>query len=314
MRIATFNVQNLRLRRDRGGGDRLDGARDRDVPADRDPQAGQFDQIDRRLTAAVLRDADADVVALQEVFDQATLDHFHDRYLIAAGCAPYAFRFCRPGNDGQGLDVALMSRRPVDEVATHATLTAADLGLDAEAEGVLPPGQPVFRRDCLMAQVGGVTLFVCHFKAPYPETGAVWAVRRLEALAVRRLIERRFFRPDEARWLVLGDLNEPVTSPPGHDRAIAPLLDGFAVDLMDRVPAVDRWTYLDPKSRRYSRPDALLASPALARACPGAVPVLIREGLGREVERYPGPRLGGVGRHRPHASDHAAVVIDLAGL
>jgi len=40
----------------------------------------------------------------------------------------------------------------------------------------------------------------------------------------------------------------------------------------------------------------------------------VREGLGRESARYRGPRLAGVGTHRPHASDHAALAIDLEGL
>ena len=73
MRIATFNVQNLRLRHP-DGGDRLDGARDGDAVED-----SALDPMDRRLTAAVIRDVRADVIALQEVFDDETLDHFHDR-------------------------------------------------------------------------------------------------------------------------------------------------------------------------------------------------------------------------------------------
>ena len=58
MRIATFNVQNLRLRHVAGHA-RLDGARDGDVPEDNSPQAMALDLADRRLTAAVLARADA---------------------------------------------------------------------------------------------------------------------------------------------------------------------------------------------------------------------------------------------------------------
>jgi exonuclease III len=86
MRIATFNVQNLRLRHP-GGEDRLDGARDGDAAED-----AALDPVDRRLTAAVIRDMRADVVALQEVFDSETLDHFHDRVLVPGGVAPYPHR------------------------------------------------------------------------------------------------------------------------------------------------------------------------------------------------------------------------------
>lgn len=302
MRILTFNVQNLRLR-GTGAARHLSGARDDDTPGDQGAAAATLDAADRRLTAAIIHAAAADVVALQEVFDQASLDHFHDVQLVPTGVAPYPHRICLPGNDGRGLDVALMSRRPVDRVRSHATLTNGEIGLDG------PAGAPVFRRDCLMAVIGKLTLWVCHFKAPYPDPVAAWPVRRREALAVRHLVGAAATGPDDY-WLVIGDLNEPGDPAP----ASAPLTEGFAVDLFARLPAADRWTYRDPGSGRYARPDVMLASPALARDWPAACPELLREGLGREVARHAGPRLAAVGRHRPHASDHAAVAIDFRGL
>ena len=81
MRIATFNVQNLRLSGSPAGA-RLSGAQDRDDSGASMADDRALDPIDRLLTAAILKRADADVVALQEVFDQETLDHFHDHYLV----------------------------------------------------------------------------------------------------------------------------------------------------------------------------------------------------------------------------------------
>lgn len=310
MRIATFNVQNMRLRR-QGGAATLDGARDHDDPADSGAEAAALDAADRRLTAAVIARTDADVVCLQEVFDLPTLDHFHERFLRATGAAPWPHRVCLPGNDGRGSDLALMSRRPLTEVASHARLRPADLGLDPPTGS--DPDLPVFRRDCLRAQIGALTLYLVHFKAPWPDAALGWEVRRREAAAVRRLIETRFAGDASALWLVLGDLNEPAAEPRGQ-RAIAPLLAPFAVDLLERVPAEARWSYHLPEAGLYSRPDGLLASPALAVRFPDACPRILREGLGAEAARYPGPRLPGVGPHRPRASDHAALVIDLPGL
>jgi endonuclease/exonuclease/phosphatase family metal-dependent hydrolase len=310
MRIATFNVQNLRLRH--GETDHLDGARDGDVAEDSGSAAARFDRSDRRLTAAVLRDIDADVVALQEVFDRQSLDHFHDRFLLPSGAAPYPYRVCLPGNDGRGNDVAVLSRIAPSMVKSHAAATPADLGI------VVPPplsqDQPIFRRDCLEVTVRGLTLFVCHFKAPYPDPKAAWPVRRAEAAAVRRLIERRFPVPAKAWWLVLGDLNEPWLAERTEERAIAPLLDDFAVDLAARMTAPERWSYFEPRAGRYSQPDAILASPALAAAWPNVTPYLVREGVSLEAARYHGPHLPDVGGHRPHASDHAALVAEFAGL
>lgn len=307
MRIASFNVQNLRLRRQDGAA-RLAGARDADGPGPDDPD---LDAADRRLTAAVIARADADVVCLQEVHDLATLDHFHDAVLVPTGARPWPHRVCLPGNDGQGRDIALMSRLPLTEVASHARLVPADLGL-APLPGA-EPARPIFCRDCLRARIGRLTLFLVHFKAPWPDAEAARTIRRQEAEAVRRLILRRFGDDPEALWLVLGDLNEPATDP-GAERGIAPLTPPFAVDLMARVPDGERWSYHLAEADLYSRPDGMLASPALARGWPEARPRILREGLAAGADRFAGPRLPGVGQDRPHASDHAALVIDFPGL
>jgi endonuclease/exonuclease/phosphatase family metal-dependent hydrolase len=306
MRLASLNVQNLRLL-ETGGSCQLRGAWDSD-----DPEDSALDMIDRRLTAELLNEIDADVVALQEVFDLATLDHFHRNYLLPTGAPPYRERICIPGNDGRGLDVALLSRRSVDATRSHAALTLADVGIDPLR--AVDPDLPVFRRDCLMVTIGPLTLFVCHFKSPYPDAAAAWTTRRLEAVATRRLVERYFEKPGEGLWLILGDLNEPDVSDGSRQRAIAPLETGFAVDLIKRLPARDRWTYHDPHSGLYHCPDKILASPELAKRWPNSEPVVVRKGLGGEASRFRGPRLAGVGRHRPHASDHAAVTIEFPGL
>ncbi len=309
MRVASFNVQNMRLRH-RDGVARLDGAEDRDVetvPGD----GPALDRIDRRLTARVLRDIDADVVALQEVFDRETLDFFHDRFLAVDGFAPYPERVCLPGNDGRGLDLAALSRRAFDDVRSHADVTRVSLGLD----GGEKPDAPALRRDCLMVTLGALTLVICHFKAPYPDEVAAWRVRRAEAEVVRRLIERRFPPGGDNLWLVIGDLNEPRRAGVApSDMAIAPLLAPFAVDLLDRLAPEDRWTFHDPDNGAVYCPDGLLASPALARRWPEARPMILREGMGREVRQADENRLPRVGWHRPHASDHAALYIDFPGL
>ncbi len=299
MRIATFNVQNMRLR-----DGHLDGARDDDTPDRPDPA---LDDADRALTAQVIRDLDADVLILQEVFDRATLDHFHDQFLIPAGAQPYPHRTCLPGNDGRGLELALLSRIAPLEVVSHASTTPADLGLSP------PPGQdpdaPVFRRDCLKVELPGLTLFAVHYKAPYPEASAAFPVRELEARATRRLIERHFDDPAQAMWLILGDVNDPWN--PTRVLATASILPPFSVNLMERLPRDARWSYHDAWSGQYGRPDKMLASPALARVCPHAVPEIQRQGLGLEATRHSGAHLPQTGHHRPHASDHAAVVIEL---
>ena len=312
MRIATFNVQNMRLRQV-DGRPHLQGAQDREERRRHGDAA--LDAVDRRLTAEVLHAIDAEVVALQEVFDAAALDHFHDAWLRPAGLAPYPHRVCLPGNDGQGLNVALLSRRPLGRVASHAHETAASLGL-AEAPEAVRAG-PLFRRDCLEADLDGdaaLTLYVCHFKAPWPDAARARAIRRAEAAGVRRLIERRFDRPAEARWIVLGDLNRPAGGRAGAAGSLAPLTDGFAVDLLDRLPGGTDWTFRVHDTQAPARPDAILLSPALAARYLEARPSIFRAGMDPDMGDRAGGAFAAVGAPRPHASDHAAVWVDLPGL
>lgn len=306
MRIATFNVQSMRLRRT-GDGARLDGARDKG-DGGRDDAA--LDVLDRRLTAEVIHAIDADVVALQEVFDRATLDHFHNAVLMPTGCAPYPHRVCLTGNDGQGLNVALMSRIAPERITSHAAETAADLGLSDPPEEVAHG--PVFRRDCLEVHLPGLALFVCHFKAPWPDRDRAARVRRAEAEAVRHLVGRAFPDPAAADWVVLGDLNAPARRPgTPRDTSLAPLADGFALDVMERLAPDTGWTFRLPETDLRARPDAILLSPALAARHPDALPVVFRAGMDRDAAVRAGPPFGLVGRPRPHASDHAAIYIDL---
>jgi endonuclease/exonuclease/phosphatase family metal-dependent hydrolase len=303
MRIATFNAQNLRLRRWLSG-PHLDGARDDIVSHELEPDEKALDARDRELTAQLVARSQADVIALQEVFDQATLDYFHDALLAPRG-AVYPHRVCLEGNDGRR-HVALMSRLPLSDVQSNARLSFADIGA-GPPDGTAGAAR-VFRRDCLVADCGPLTLFVCHFKARANDEGRDRLVRRAEALAVRRTIERRFANPAAALWLALGDFNV-------HDEEgetdLAPLMRDFAVDLSLRTPEAARWTYYRPGTDEYSWPDRLLASPALAARNPDARPAVDRMGLARHAGTPPEPRFAEAGELRPHASDHALVAIDI---
>jgi len=299
MRIATFNVQNLRLR-SRDGQTRLDGAFDRDASeADR---SGSLAMADRIKTAKIIAAAQADVVALQEVFDNATLDFFYERFLAPARAGSYDYRYCKKGNDGSGLNVAALSRQKARQVQSHAYKTGADLGLSD-----LPPDlrdHPIFRRDCLEIHLDTVTLFICHFKAPYPDPAKAYAIRVAEARAVRRIIEACFPDPSREWWVILGDFNEPVSNAAQGDTALDVLRGGFSVDLLDRLQPGQDWTYEVPETHLHTRPDRILASPALAQNYPDARPRIVRAGMKTMCSSV----------NEARASDHALVFVDFPGL
>ena len=241
--------------------------------------------------------------------------------------------------DGQKIEVT--------SVESHAGLTYSKAGLMNKElrELGLEGTDKVFRRDCLEVdlKIGGhkLTLFIVHFKSMGSggngTDGRTYTmpIRIAEAEATRQIIEAKFGEGKTAnkRWLVCGDLNdylsriviegtrhsgfgfEPATEDNcGHD---ALLRDGFSVNLVERNPVMDQWTLYHsrgPQEQHLCQLDYLLASPALAKSNPKAVPDIIRNGQpyrtvfpdGQDVERYPR-----TGWDRPKSSDHCPVAVTL---
>lgn len=240
------------------------------------------------------------------------------------------------GNDGRGIDVGIMSKYPI-QFTSHANRTFADLGLWTPAlegyrefvggkERMLTKNDRAFRRDCLEVDIdlGGksLTVFVCHLKSMSQNREKTRALREAEALGVRRLVEARFGNgASAAPWLICGDLNDYIEIDGALEldengrslqHALGPLVDPeFAVNLLARRPAKDRWTTYYPPGDIYTQLDFILASPALAAGNPKAVPEIIRAGQPYRARRYDGPRYPRVGWDRPKASDHSPVVVEL---
>jgi endonuclease/exonuclease/phosphatase family metal-dependent hydrolase len=358
VRIATFNVENL-VRRLSSARDRRTGAWVPDAAVglfdhvseaeaqliERALQVAISDD-QRQLTAQAIRDCDADVLCLQEVDGLEALRWFHDRYLRRALDEPYEHFALLEGNDRRGIDVAVASRRGLPiRVMSNATLTYRDLDLfddDLRRWGVTADDR-IFKRDALEVEVetarGVLTLWICHFKSMTEGRDKTMAVRRAEARAVRRLVEAKFGgRTATANWVILGDFNDHrdrIRLVPGEgggleaisERVAATGLDPFhadrfAVDLVERLAPIERWTHHWAEGRELSALDHLFVSPALALANREARPTVIRCGLPYRVpvERMrPAPaafaRYPRVGFDRPKASDHCpvAVTLELAG-
>lgn len=302
MRIATFNVQNLRLRRFPSGLAHLDGARDQTFAREPTWEEQELDARDRTLTAQLIVDADADVIALQEVFNQDSLDHFHDQWLAPRG-ALYPHRVCVKGNDGRR-HLAFMSRTPLTDVESFAHFTFEQIG--APAPDDIAPSERVLRRDCLTARVGPLLLVNCHFKACAPSDMRGRMIRRAEARAVQRVVEQR---ASDANWVALGDFN---ANDAGADEDLEIITrDLGAVDLMNRIPREERWTWYSHRLGHYPHPpDRIFAPPALAERA--STPRIDCSGFSRAATRFTGERHADVGDFRPRASDHALVVFDVS--
>ncbi len=321
LRIATFNCENLMMRCDfaRAGianaASRLTDVSTAEVADKVDARFNVLSEDDRTLTAQALAATRADVCALQEVENLVTLTAFHNRYLTRWTSQPYMTRILHEGNDSRGIDVALLSRRPVTRQASHAAKTFNALGIPP------PTGTSgsarAFRRDCLEIDVvkdgRALTLFICHFKSMYGGREKTQPIRLAEARAVRALIEQRFPAPEKAEWLILGDFNDytEIDGKPVTENGLHPLTDdGFSVDLaMLRVAdPMQRWSHYYPREKTYSALDHIFLSPRLAKDNTASEARFIRAGAAWRCERHKGYRLPGVGWARPKASDHCPLV------
>lgn len=366
LRIATFNAENLLQRFDFSGW-RNQLRRDRTlqmVEVDNEAHYRLLEQArvvahtddKMQLTALAVADAAADIVCLQEIESLEALKAFEYGYLFKMIGSGYRHKYLVDGNDGRGIDVAVMTRDETadgDEIEfvsmqSHAALTYEEAGVfdRALAEMGEEPHNRLFRRDCLEIdfRIAGrpLTLYVVHFKSMGPGRDGVdgraftMPVRRAEARAVRGIVEKRFGKDHTGKknFLICGDMNDyaekivvegqirgqcrftPATE---EEYGIAPLLkDGFAVNLVERRPVMDRWTLFHsrgPQEQHLCQLDYILASPAIAEANPKAMPDIIRAGQpwrspfppGQAVERYPR-----IGWDRPKASDHCPVAVTLS--
>ncbi|MBG20132.1 MAG: endonuclease [Rhizobiales bacterium] len=362
LRIATFNTENLLSRFDFSGF-RNELRRDRAVQLyeiDHEPTYKQVEMArtisltddTRQMTALAIADADADIICLQEVESLDTLHAFEYGYLFKMVGSGYRHKYMAKGNDSRGIDVAVMARdktrdgQPIEfvQMQSHAHLTYDMLDVwEPDLEGREEPHERIFKRDCLEIdfRIGGkpLTLYVVHFKSMgssrdgVPGREYTMPIRRAEARAVRRIIEERFGRIDNKRFIICGDFNDyyeklVITGDRRNGFDFTPvsesgtsldvlLGDGFVTNPMERRPMDDRWTLYHtrgPEERHLCQLDYLLLSPALADRAPHAVPEIVRGGQpyrtimpeAQEVERYPR-----VGWDRPKASDHCPVVIEI---
>lgn len=328
LRIATFNAENLMHRFDFSGY-RNELRRDRtlqmlDVKDERHykrlEEARVVSHTDdtMQLTALAIADTAADIVCLQEVENIEALKAFEYGYLFKMVGRGYRHKYLIEGNDGRGIDVAVMMREETADgqkielvdLKSHAHLTYADMGLHTPQLKAMgeESHERIFRRDCLELnlKIGGrpLSLFVVHFKSMGPGKNGVdgreytMPVREAEASAVRRIIHDKFNgNTANKRWLICGDMNDyyeriivdgPVSGPYGfkhkrdRDSSLRKLLDDdFCVNLSERLEKMQRWTLYHtrgPQERHLCQLDYILASPSMARLNPESVPKIVRHG------------------------------------
>jgi endonuclease/exonuclease/phosphatase family metal-dependent hydrolase len=233
-----------------------------------------------RIAERILR-MNLDVLAVQEVENIDILQQFVREDL--GGLYPNVILV--EGNDPRMIDLGLLSKLPIGGITSwQRAAHAAD------------PGTLVFGRDLLEVEILSpdhrkrlFTVFNNHLKSHFvpadedPITGAQRANerRQRQAEVVTEIVERRT-RPD-GRYVILGDMNDPVDSlwlSPLVQSPALKLVDGLANPIETRppkpdnpMPATAAWSYRHKEPGQpalYTLFDHIWLSPALAAHQTGA--------------------------------------------
>jgi endonuclease/exonuclease/phosphatase family metal-dependent hydrolase len=290
--LCTFNVNNLFLRYKFGKtfpGDMSNKSETEDyrwgyLPLYKPGLFETFGPEQRELSAKALRLDDGklpDILCVQEVESMHALRAFNEHYF--GDFYPYALLVdCR---DLRQIDVGVLSRYPLVKARSFV-----DLPDDRDKDFPW-----LFSRDCFEVTVSlnksssrELTLFINHFKSklviendPTKRAKKIEAARKKrerQARQVVRILKERF--PDaeygRALFAVVGDLNDEPRSP-----AVKHLVDvGELENVLERLPADERWTHYFKSKGQVSQFDYILASPALSRITMGISPEVQRRGIG----------------------------------
>ncbi|MCG6901372.1 MAG: hypothetical protein LJE68_01705 [Rhodobacter sp.] len=179
------------------------------------------DETAMLLTARVMFDVAADIIAVIEAESRPVLKNFQE--MLAGKLRKseiYAHLMLVDGNDARGIDVGLGTRTgfPIGRVRSHV-------------DDRKPDGFPIFSRDCPEFEVttpSGNTIMVLpnHFKSKFGGNDFASRAKRLAQATAVAEYYRRLRAEGFDHIVVLGDLNDSPDS-----AQLAPLLSG--TDLRD---------------------------------------------------------------------------------
>ncbi len=249
VRVGTFNVMNL-----------MD---DIDDPYTEDQMTPAKLREEMRRLAETIRRLDVDVLALQEVESRGFLQRFVQQFLQGAG---YQSVVLVEGNDLRGIDVAVLSRFPVESVTSYRQVAFADA-----AGTVRHFSRDLLRATILPPQGQSFEIWCVHLKSNANEPEIAEPIRWAEVQQIRQIYDRTLAADPQARILLLGDMNDTLDS-----RSLRWLLGSpqhALQTLLQQLPAAQQVTY--NRDRRRSMIDFILASPAMAAAyVPGSYLIL----------------------------------------
>ena len=183
------------------------------------------DELAMEHTAHMIKDVNADVLAVVEAESRPVLLKFHEMMIEKFNVPPaqgYKNIMIIDGNDRRGIDVGLATKSgfPIGAMRSHVN-------------DLKPDGFPIFSRDCPEYEVSapsGETIFVLpnHFKSKFGGNNPSSKAKRLAQSQAVADYYNRLKAEGFENIVVLGDLNDTPDS-----EELAPLLTG--TDIRDVV-------------------------------------------------------------------------------
>lgn len=258
------------------------------------------DEQAMRNTAQVIRDVDADILAVIEAEHRPGLCAFNETLLKAVNGEPYPSVMLIDGNDERGIDVAILTRNgfSIERMKSHVDDRTAD-------------GSHVFSRDCpeyWIRSAGGTELIVLvnHFKSKGFGSPATSNARRKEQAARTADVYEALSNDGHELIAVVGDFNDTPDSDP-----LSPLVG--STDLKDIFTHPNFTDDGHPGTfglaNASNKIDYILLSPKLFEKVAGGG--VFRKGAWPGVHPKRWEVYDEVVRPEDAASDHAAVFADL---
>ncbi|MGQ0606124.1 MAG: endonuclease/exonuclease/phosphatase family protein [Candidatus Nitrosotenuis sp.] len=312
VRIATFNCENLFARfKFKSNIDPSKAIKDGWM-VDK-TKFDIFNQTEKKLTAKTILETKAQIIALQEVENLDTLRKFRSDYLGGRKRFPYCLVI--DGNDPRRIDVALLSKYPIENIVTHVN----DYNSSSKSYE--------FSRDCLECDIvlpnsKKIRLFVNHFKSmldksnPCKGRQLTREKRQRQARKVVKIVSAQM-NLDKDNFVILGDFNDYLEDDEQGKTAITELVKWNKVEnVLERLPKEEQWTHYYKGNKKcgtsesYKQIDYILISKSLAKANPNTKPLIVRQGITTSAKKYTGQRFPGV-TAKLQASDHCPISISL---
>jgi len=296
IKIATFNVENLFFRY---------GFKQNFSPRGDDGftinnLAFTINEYDaKKITAAAIKELNADILCLQEVENMGILEKFNSEYLADK---KYKHRILIDSHDTRFIDVGILSRFPAKSIKTH------------KDERNATNNSWLFSRDCLKVVFDiddkEFTAYVNHFKSMIPTRKETHDRRVEQVKRVTRIVDNDWQISNyNGNFAICGDFNDYVD----NQTSLSDLVNHPELEnIINRLPEDERWTHYYAGDGTVHQLDYILLPKSLAEANAISMPQILRKGLPYRAEKfYSGKRYDSVGENQPKASDHCPLAITI---